>query len=234
MILPTGDTTFYDELPSTQDIARSRLEAGESPGIVVAKAQSEGRGRRGRNWYSPSGDALCASFVFDAYAGHAEPWLIGMAVAVAIANLVDGELQWPNDVQLNGKKVAGILTEMFPKWEGDDVPIVGVGINLNQRDFPPEIQHRATSLLLETGKTSAVESILNDLKREIAAVPEPTEWLNLRDLWVARDHTPGKPYELATGEIAEAIEVGSSGELICRVGGEIQSVLAADAFWPDP
>ncbi len=232
MKLPSGNLREFDSLSSTQDEAKRVVEKGESVGIVLAHHQTRGRGRRDRSWFSAPGESLTASLIFDAYADHPEPWLVGMATAIAVAESLEGCLQWPNDVLLGGKKVAGVLTEMVRNPNGGLIPVVGVGINLNQTHFPSEIAHRATSLRLQDGEMRAAKTMLNTLLRSILSLPEPTNWLKIASRWQVRDNTPGKEFRLESGEIAIAVEIGTRGELICQTGDEKVPVFAADAFWP--
>lgn len=154
-----------------------------------------------------------------------------MTVAVAAAGALHAQLQWPNDIVVAGKKLGGILTEIRTDSRGRKVPVVGIGINLNQETFPEEIAHRATSLhLIEKGSYDA-ETILKRILSRVSSLPEPTGWDALSPIWDLFDATPGKMYLLPNGEIALAIGVGSEGQLVCSVNGESQAVLAAEAFF---
>lgn len=234
--LDEGPWLFRDVVGSTQDVAGEFLLQGgrEIPGIIFADHQTSGRGRFGREWSSQPGDSLTMSLVYRAYARHPSPWLIGMAVAVAVASALDGQLQWPNDVVLKGKKVGGILTELLPSKGDEKVPVVGVGINVNQEEMPPELAARATSLLIETGRRQDARDVAKSIVGRINDLPEPDSWESIEPLWSVFDATPGTSYRLPTGENAEAICVGSEGQLICLVNGAERSVLAAEAIFGKP
>ena len=165
-------------------------------------------------------------------ANHPQPWLVAMAVACAAAAAVHARVQWPNDLVLGGRKVGGILTEIRADHAGNRVPVIGIGLNLNQTAFPDEIADRATSLHLnQRGGPFEPEAVAHQILDRIGLLPNVQAWSDLRSMWMLLDVTPGKRYTLPTGEVAIAIGIGSSGELICSVEGETQVVLAADALF---
>jgi BirA family biotin operon repressor/biotin-[acetyl-CoA-carboxylase] ligase len=147
------------ELDSTQRLARELARDGAEEGsAVVAEQQTAGRGRLGRQWHSPAGTNLYCSVVLrPAVPLAAVPSLAlvaGLAVADAVrdATGLAAALKWPNDVQLDGKKVAGILMELDAELERVHVVIAGIGVNLNLDVFPPELAATATSLRIATGR----------------------------------------------------------------------------------
>ncbi len=222
---------ILDEVASTQNVAGERLRHGAPVGVVLAHHQSQGRGRFDRTWVSARGESLTFSLVFRAYADHPKPYLVGMAVAAAAAGAVHCQLRWPNDLIEGGRKVGGILTEMLPDAEGRRVPVVGIGINLNQASFPEEIADRATSLhLLHGGRYDALEVARRVLTR-IEGLPEPSTWAELWPVWELFDATPGKAYLLPSGESAVALGIGSEGQLLASVEGESRTVYAAEALF---
>ena len=151
---------FVAQCGSTNDEAAAWARAGAPAGaVVVADAQSRGRGRLGREWASPPGEDLYFSTVLrPPLAPRALPPLT-LAVGVALAEAVEAAgiahpraaLKWPNDLLVDGRKAAGILTEMACAGERLEHVVVGVGVNLNRRAFPPELDERATSLALAAG-----------------------------------------------------------------------------------
>lgn len=220
-----------EETPSTQDVAESALKAGEPVDLVVARNQTQGRGRFDRIWISEPDDSLTVSFVFHDYADHPEPHLLGMAVALAAAAALHARVRWPNDLGLNGRKVGGILTELVKDGQGRRVPVVGMGLNLNQKSFPPEIADRATSFAIAHGATYEPEKVLNRVLERLKEMPEPTTWKAIAGIWELFDDTPGKQYNLNDGTFGTAIAVDSQGRLLCTVDGETRTILAADAIF---
>jgi len=146
---------------STNDEAAERAAAGAPHGtVVVAAEQRRGRGRLGRAWYSPPGENLYLSCVLrPPLAPVALPPLTlaaGVAVAEAVAALGPrAAVKWPNDVTVAGRKLAGILTEMTTRGERIDYVVLGIGVNLGSRSFPPELAGVATSIELEGGRAAS-------------------------------------------------------------------------------
>jgi BirA family biotin operon repressor/biotin-[acetyl-CoA-carboxylase] ligase len=131
------------ETTSTNDRARDLAAAGAPHGtLVTAAAQTAGRGRQGRSWSAPPGTALLMSLVL-----RDPPPLLPLAAAVAVAEVCgDGaRIKWPNDVLIEGRKVAGILAEGRPQ-EGWAVLGIGLNVALRIEDLPPELHTTATTL----------------------------------------------------------------------------------------
>ncbi len=232
--LDLGIWDKYDEVESTQTIAAQRLANGDPVGAVFAGHQTQGKGRFDRQWHSEVGQSLTMSLIFRDYANHPAPHLVGMAVACAVAGAIHCELQWPNDLVFADKKIGGILTELLPDEKGRKVPVVGIGLNLNQKKFPEEIRDRATSLAMYRGGSYDPEEIAKKIVARLPLLPEPDSWADLQPVWMLFDHTPGKSYKLLDGSEGIAIGVGPEGRLICAVDGESTSVLAADAIFGKP
>lgn len=223
--------SIHDEVDSTQTLAADAVRNGTPIGIFLTHEQTAGRGRFGRVWVSQKGDSLTFSMVFREYADHPLPYLVGMSVALATAGVLHCQLRWPNDLTAVGKKLGGILTEMVLDADGRRVPVVGVGINLNQVSFPPDLEEIATSAHLAHGGTYDALTIAKKIVDRLAILPEPASWGALSQIWDLFDATPGKRFRLTTGEEAVALGIGSEGQLLCSVNGESQSVLAAEAIF---
>jgi BirA family biotin operon repressor/biotin-[acetyl-CoA-carboxylase] ligase len=231
--LDEGPWLFLDTVHSTQDTAALLLGHSNCPGIVLAEHQEAGRGRFGRPWSSERGRSLTMSLVYRSYASHPKPWLLGMAVAIAVAKAVEAQVRWPNDVVIERRKLAGVLTELFPAGRDRKVPVIGVGVNLEQPSLPDDIAATATSLFDATGVRHDARALAQKIVAEIAALPEPDDWSALAAEWAALDNTPGKEYRLPTGETALALSVGDEGTLLCTVDGIERRIMAADALLPD-
>src|SRR5687767_6006184 len=169
--MPVGTPVHYfDEITSTNDEAARRAELGAPEGTtVVASAQTAGRGRFGRSWFSPAGAGLYVSVIVRDR--RAAPYLSlagGVAVAdgIRMATGLPVELKWPNDVVIASglgkrRKLAGILAEGTTSTAGIQYVILGFGINLQAAAYPPEIADRATSLESELGRSVDRELILS-------------------------------------------------------------------------
>ncbi|HYR96890.1 MAG TPA: biotin--[acetyl-CoA-carboxylase] ligase [Candidatus Binatus sp.] len=154
------DVRWLDEVDSTQRVARDLARAGAAEGTaVIAERQTAGRGRLGRQWHSPPGLNLYCSIVLRPPLPPSTVPQIALVTGAAVAAAVAEEtghrpaIKWPNDVLLDGRKVAGILTEMEAEVERVQHVIVGIGVNLNAplASFPRELRGRVSSLLIVTG-----------------------------------------------------------------------------------
>jgi len=146
---------------STNRVAMDLGYAGEPEGtVVMAEAQTAGRGRVGRSWHSEKGTGLYFTVLLRPKLAPAQAPLLTMLAGVsahaAIAEQTGlvPELKWPNDLLLNGKKLGGILTEMHAEPSAVRFVIVGIGINVNQEKFPLELASTATSIRKESGRMS--------------------------------------------------------------------------------
>lgn len=215
---------IVDSADSTQDLLAQPEFADVD--VVLSRHQTGGRGRLQRMWHSGEpNEALAMSIAFRGYAGHPKPWLIGMGVAIAAASAVHAHLQWPNDLVLDGRKLGGVLTEIV-----GGIPIVGIGINLNQTEFPSDIAGIATSLAIHRPAEYDPEGVTRSIWDRLGRLPEPRTWSDLQPIWNLFDETSGKRYCLADGRCGPAIGIGPEGELLVSIEGETERVLAADAW----
>lgn len=217
---------------STQIQAAAAVRTGDQTvGGVRAEHQKAGKGRQDRVWVSGEGDSLTVSLIFWDYADHSKPWLIGMSVAIAAAGALHCKLKWPNDLILEGKKLGGILGELVTDPQGRRIPVIGIGINLNQAEFSGDLQETAISLAQHRrGTAKDAGEVLERVLSRLELVAEPDSWNDLRTSWMVFDATPGKKYRLADGAEAIGLGIGPEGELICSVDGETQSVMAAETI----
>ena len=218
-----------DVVDSTQPMLARLARAGAPDGTVVtARHQTGGRGRRGRAWWDAPGESLLLSVLLRPAipAGHVSQLSLVAALAVtdALAGAgVTGRIRWPNDVLVGGSKISGILPDAVCGTDGRvEHAIVGIGINLDQRSFPPELAEQATSLRLLTGRAhdpSRVEAaVLTALHVRYDA------WLSggfgaLRDAWRSRSSTIGTRVGLPDGGDGVAVDVDGDGALLVDVGG---------------
>ncbi|HLO99351.1 MAG TPA: biotin--[acetyl-CoA-carboxylase] ligase [Fimbriimonas sp.] len=221
----TGPTIHYVTTTSTQAEAKAVLD-----GVHWTTNQTEGRGRFDRVWYSEPGNSLAVSICFPSLKGHPKPFLIGMSIALKLAETFDLKLQWPNDLLVGKHKVAGILTEVV-----NGVPIVGIGLNVGPMRFPEEIAHRATSLAnagRDVQDPARVCDAIIEAINSISAIPE--NWSELKSRWMERDMTEGKLFRTQDDQVGIAIGISDEGELLWNSRGEFRIVSAADALWgPD-
>ncbi|MBS1717805.1 MAG: biotin--[acetyl-CoA-carboxylase] ligase [Armatimonadetes bacterium] len=223
---------ILDEVESTQDIASQLIAEGRPESAVLAAFQSDGRGRMGRTWHSPKGESLSLSLILPEWADHPIPYLAGMAIAVAAASEFGLKVSWPNDLVFEGRKVGGILAEMVRTPEGQNLPVVGIGLNLTQRAFPAEIADRAISLEQATGIRLTPHEAAERLGAAIARLPLPKTFSDIAGSWADVDATPGKRFKMTGGDIVEAIKVQGDGSLLAKNGTREVTVLAGEAIFP--
>ncbi len=161
---------YYEELDSTNVKAIELAGDGAEHGtIVAADRQTKGRGRRGRSWESPAGENICMSIVLRPQCQPNQAPMLTLVMAYSVAEIIkrqgfpNVQIKWPNDIIISGKKVCGILTEM--QLDGSEMTsvIVGVGINVNTKQFSEELEDKATSLFLESGRVFERKSIIEQI-----------------------------------------------------------------------
>jgi BirA family biotin operon repressor/biotin-[acetyl-CoA-carboxylase] ligase len=207
------------ETTSTNDRARALAAAGAPLGTLVsAGAQSSGRGRQGRSWSAPPGRALLMSLVL-----RSPDRMLPLAAAVAVAEAAGPEaaIKWPNDVLLDGRKLAGILAEARPQ---DGWAVLGIGLNVAVRpaDLPADLRPTAATLGLEPRDVEPVlDRLLAALERTLALDPPA-----LLDAWRARDALRGREVAWATGH-GRAAGIDGDGRLVVELPGGGRTALEA-------
>jgi len=220
---------------TNDDAKRAAHDRAPSGAAFVADVQTRGRGRLGRTWYSPRGENLYASFLlrpsFDAKRAPLVTLASGLAAADAIARLVSGArvtIKWPNDVLIDGRKVAGILTEAHLGDSHSAWIVIGVGVNVHTRSFPDDIGQPVTSLAI-SGATGLDRGVLfvelaSALSSRLRALESGTA--DLIDAFAARDGLVGRPI-VVDGSPAVALGISGDGGLRIRRPDGTESVLLA-------
>lgn len=204
---------WFETVSSTMTVAAQLAREGCAHGTVVgAEEQTAGVGRLGRAWHSPKGTGLYVSIVLRLPRAVPVVMLaLGLAAREAIAEATDlaPDLRWPNDVLIDGRKCAGIIAQL----EGDAV-IAGIGINVSQAEFPPEIE--ATSLLLAGSSVSrddVLKRLVEAVDRYCAEAPE----VILRMFEAASSYARGRRVRVEQGSIVGVTHgLDPSGFLIVR------------------
>jgi BirA family biotin operon repressor/biotin-[acetyl-CoA-carboxylase] ligase len=227
---------YHDVLPSTQTRARELAAQGASRGIVVANEQSAGQGTRGRVWVAPWGTSLLASWIVRP--APVAPALFAALAGVAVARSLDAlagadaRLEWPNDVHVEGRKVAGALAHATSDGDGG-VLVLGIGINVHQRpgDFPVELSARAISLVM-AGRPLDRLALLARLTRELDRLENTSERSAALDEWRSRSTFLGKTVEVRAGERAPfrgvASAIDDDGALLVRTSKGTERVVAGE------
>lgn len=171
-----GRVRHYPRVGSTNDVAADLAADGAPHGtVVVADEQTAGRGRHGNHWFSPPGSGLYVSVLLRADAPPVLTLAAGVAAAEALARTagLDATLEWPNDVVVETaggrRKVAGILAEASTVGDRVDRVVVGMGVNLRDGAWPPEVASRAASVEGLTGRRVDPAALLVELLASLAA-----------------------------------------------------------------
>lgn len=229
-----------DEVGSTQAEVGRIAAAGAPEGIVVtARHQRAGRGRLGRAWWDRAGESLLLSVLLrPAIPASRAPQLslIGaLAVVDALGEAagVAAGIRWPNDVLVDGRKVCGILAEAATDADGRlDRVVLGIGLNVNQDAFPPDVAARATSLRLLTGRVHDVEALRDALLGSLDArylVFRASDEGALRAAWRRHCLTLGERIRTADGDEGVAVDLDETGALLVRgEGGVVRRVASGE------
>lgn len=146
--------TYLTETPSTNDVVRDPVY--KEADMVIAETQTKGRGQRGNHWESEKGKNLTFSIVLSpAFLAAQSQFMLSETISLALVDTlahfgVEAQIKWPNDIYVDGRKIAGILIENDIMGDRLSRSIVGIGLNVNQRDFSPELPN-PTSMSLVTG-----------------------------------------------------------------------------------
>jgi BirA family transcriptional regulator, biotin operon repressor / biotin---[acetyl-CoA-carboxylase] ligase len=168
----------YKSIGSTNEVAKRLAESNAPEGtMVIAEKQTQGRGRLGRNWYSPSGTGLYFSLILRPQVSFERIPALSLVAALSVCRAMESfdgikaEIKWPNDCLLDGKKTAGILVELSAELDRVSYAILGIGINVNNQpsDFPASIRQKVTSLAIATGvkidRTRLLRYLLEDFEK---------------------------------------------------------------------
>lgn len=234
----------FELISSTNDHARELAEEGAGHGeVVIADSQTGGRGRRGRPWVSPPGLNAYFSVILRPELPPARAPELTLLASVAICDAlrqanVPAAIKWPNDLLVQDRKIAGILTEMASEPERVHWAVIGIGVNVNAAatDFPPELRDVATSVLLERGEpapralfvAACLTALESWLDRHAEEGFEP-----VRLAWRERSATLGREVTVKTDGreiVGRAEDIDAAGALLVRTDEGIQRILSGDVI----
>jgi BirA family biotin operon repressor/biotin-[acetyl-CoA-carboxylase] ligase len=219
------------------------LEGAKEGDVVIAESQKKGRGRLGRQWFSPLFSNLYLSVILRPQIPPYQASLITLMAAVATADAIqkfsglEPLIKWPNDILLRAKKVAGLLNEIHSEMDRIHFVILGIGVNLNtdRKMFSKEIREGATSLKIEMGQAISRNAFLQGLLQELEKWYEiflKEGALPVLKAWREQSQIKGRPVKVTSfGEtlVGVAIDVDSDGALILETEqGERKRVVAGD------
>ncbi|MCR1899058.1 biotin--[acetyl-CoA-carboxylase] ligase [Irregularibacter muris] len=222
----------FDSIGSTNDKAKDlALQGAEEGTVIIAEEQIKGRGRRGSQWVSPKGKGIWMSIILrpDVLPKNAPKFTLLSAVAVAQAirevTALPVQIKWPNDIIYQNKKVCGILTEMSAEMDFINYIVVGMGININEsiKDFPEEIQGKATSLREIKGENISrqrlVRSILENLEKFYLEFVKEQNFQKVLELWKSMSGILGKEVRaMGNNDVIQgiAVDINQEGALIIK------------------
>ena len=242
---------YYSSVGSTNDVALRLALAGQPEGLVViAEAQTAGRGRRGRSWFSPPASGLYVSLLLDP--GRAgDParatTLLTIAAGVALAEAIEtrtglaADIKWPNDLHVARRKLAGILAEGVTSSSARTVSsvILGYGINVGRMSYPPELTNRATSLEIELGRSIdraalCAETLAAMARRYADLIGGRFD--AILDAW--RQRAPSSrgasvKWQTSTGSCRSGTTAGidDRGALLVQSGDAIERIVSGEVQW---
>lgn len=231
---------YHDTVGSTNTVAYNLAKSGAKEGVVViAEKQTKGRGRLSRAWSSPKEKGIYLSVILRPEITPFEAPVMTLMAAVSLAQAIREDvdvqafIKWPNDILINNKKAAGILTEMEAESDSVKFLILGIGINVTAKKS--ELPKGATSIMQEAGdfvvRTSLVKTLLEGLEQNYLLIqkqgflPIRTEWRNL-SLTLGRRVRATCMHKMIEGE---AVDIDSDGALKIRLdNGFYEKVMAGD------
>ncbi len=240
----------YDELSSTNDRLRALAEAGAPHfTVVTADSQTAGKGRGGKRWASPGGMGLWISFLVRGEAGVPStlvPILVGLATIRALDRVCPSlkpGIKWPNDIEVEGRKLGGILCEGTGMGRGPGMAagtwtgaiVVGVGLNLRQGigDFEPGLKERAASMAMAGCRDVSRSRVAGELLAAARSlVSPPPALLDERLRQEVRDHDTlnGRTVQTDVGGTGTAVGIAADGALLVEVDGRVEEIRAGSVM----
>lgn len=237
----SGDVQVIPVIDSTNQYLMERMGDLRSGDTCIAEYQQAGRGRRGRQWFSPFGANLYMSMYWRLEQGPAAAMGLSLVVGIVIAEALqsagakDVRVKWPNDLYLNDRKLAGILVELSGKTGDVAHIVIGAGINLMMRNVDDSVVNQQWISLQEAGITidrNALTVALINKMREALTLFETEGLAPFIDRWASLDNFINRPVKLVIGEreihgVARGIDsrggllLEQEGEITGWVGGEI-------------
>jgi len=226
----------FDILGSTNEYAKTIIDKAPEGIVIIAEEQRAGKGRLNKNWFSPQG-GLWFSIILKPPKPNLVSIVIGIAVCDALKALgFSPKIKWPNDILIDSKKVAGILTEIE-----NNMLIIGIGLNLNIKKFPNNFENTATSLMIEKdGKNMGKEKVLSLVlakieKRYQMLIDNKTG--ELLEVWRHYSMIIGKEViaKMPNCQIeGKAVDIDEDGALLIKTAnGSIQKIIAANCTIKD-
>lgn len=230
---------YSDEVESTNTMLLASKDSNQNGTVLLAEFQSKGRGRKEREWISSSGQNLTFSILLKGEFKEQKINLINFSAAVAVAQAIenlyqlDVELKWPNDVLINKKKIAGILLESVSKANKISRVVVGIGINVNQPNFPGQFEIPPTSIRKEFHSIASREKLLSEVLNNFEAMLELSKKSGKKVLsdWRNRCKMLGEKIKIVDGDLIKVgvfEDIDENGFLILRNGDKLEKIHYGD------
>ena len=232
----------FNTVSSTNDVAMKMALAGEPEGtVVLADMQTNGRGRRGKNWINEPGKSVLMSIVLRPKKMSSELSQISFVASLSVYDTLiklglKPMLKWPNDVYVNEKKITGILLETAHQNE-DAIVVIGIGININQTSFPDAVSSFATSVAIERKIQVDIDLVTNFLIESLSMNYEKYLLSGFEEIlarWTKYMWGTGSKVDIISGEqniYGEIIGLDKSGALVIKnSSGVLEKIIAADAM----
>jgi BirA family biotin operon repressor/biotin-[acetyl-CoA-carboxylase] ligase len=242
----------FDSVDSTNTFAKEIARSGAPKGtLVVAEKQTAGRGRFSRTWQSPPGKNLTFTIILRPGISPDRFGILSLFGAVAVCKGIESasalrpQIKWPNDILLEGKKVCGILVETQTQAAGgvgapgspvaeEIFAVLGIGLNVNQQDFPEELAGTAISMAISGGQDYDRKALLAKIVISIESnesLLEPGQFDRLRAAWLERSPMIGAPIAVQNGSETirgTASRLGECGELVLATESGERRLFAGD------
>ncbi len=244
------DYFYYREIDSTNNRALELAADGYPEGtVVVAETQTAGRGRRGRTWYSPPRHGLYLSVILRPQLPVREIPRVSLVIGVAVAETLEAAFQlparikWPNDILINNRKIAGVLSEVVTGSQGIDCIVTGIGLNINNplQDFPGDLRTAPTSVLAEketpVSRVRVLQELLMHLETRYYQLLEGN-FNGILDKGKSLSTIIGKEveYDSQNGPaIGQAVDIDDNGFLLVKdKSGKIHTVTSGEVYLSSP
>ena len=229
---------YFESVDSTNDRIKAKAREEQPEGLVIsAGTQTAGKGRIGRKWESPNHESISTSMLLrpDEISLESVPTITvvaAMAVRDALSRVygLEGLIKWPNDIVLGGKKICGILTEMEMKEGNVWFVVVGIGVNVHNKNFPEEIAYKATSVDLELEGTEKqghrkelTKAIWESFKKYYNIFIETEDMSGLKEEYEKYLANRGQRVRIEAQDNsyeATALGINNKGELVIEVDGK--------------
>jgi len=232
---------YLDEVDSTNNYARALSDSTAGDFLVVSDMQTFGKGRLGRSWSSPSGIGIFMSLCIKPKMAVEKASIITLVMALSLCDAIEElysvntAIKWPNDIVINSRKISGILTEMSSDMDGIKYIISGVGINVNNKEFPEEIKDMASSLFLETGimmdRSKLIACIMYHFYKNLHIFLKTEDMSELKENYEKYLANIGKEVKILDpkGEFnAIALGIDENGALLVNVEGKIKRIISGE------